>query len=102
MGPVFVLSSRHEGTPNALLEAMAHGLVCIATDCSPGVGEALRDGVDGILVPPDDAAALAAALERIFDDPELRWRLAAAAHAAAVARAQSYDLDVWERVLGTV
>jgi glycosyltransferase involved in cell wall biosynthesis len=99
-GPVFALPSRHEGTPNALLEAMAHGLACVASDCSPGVAASLRDGADGLLVPPEDANALAAVLRRLFDDPDLRARLAAGAHAQARARAQDGAIEIWERVLG--
>jgi GalNAc-alpha-(1->4)-GalNAc-alpha-(1->3)-diNAcBac-PP-undecaprenol alpha-1,4-N-acetyl-D-galactosaminyltransferase len=101
-GPVFVLPSRHEGTPNALLEAMAHGLACAASACSPGVAASLRDGQEGLLVPPEDAVALAAALRRLFEDPDLRARLAVAAHARAVERARADGLEVWERVLGLV
>ena len=69
---VFVLPSRREGMPNALLEAMASGVACIANRL-PGVTDwMLEDGVSGILVPPGDAASLARALHRTLSDLKLR------------------------------
>ncbi len=82
---VFVLPSRWEGLPNSLLEAMALGLPSVASAVD-GVPEALTDGRDGLLVPPDDPAALAGALDRLLGDAALRARLGAAAHAAIAER----------------
>ena len=72
---VFVLPSRFEGMPNALLEAMAAGLAVVVTDASPGPLEVVDDGVSGFVVPADDPQALAAVLETLAGDPELRKRL---------------------------
>lgn len=73
-----ILSSAWENFPHAVVEALAVGCPVIATKVG-GVPEVVRDGVNGLLVPPNDASALAAAIRRFFDDGELRRRLADAA-----------------------
>jgi glycosyltransferase involved in cell wall biosynthesis len=65
-----VLPSFGEGMPNAVMEAMAHGVACVATDVA-GVQELLGSGA-GLIVPPHDAAALADGLAHMLDEPELR------------------------------
>ena len=72
---MFVMTSRYEGMPNALIEAMACGLPCVCTDCDFGPAELIRDGESGLLVPVYDVAAIAAAMERIADEPALAGRL---------------------------
>ena len=72
---MFVMTSRFEGMPNALIEAMACGLPCVCTDCDFGPAELIRDGESGLLVPVDDVAAIAAAMGRIADDPVLAEKL---------------------------
>ena len=59
---IFVLSSRHEGLPGALIEAMACGSPVVATDCSHGPADILAQGQWGGLVPVDNAPALADAM----------------------------------------
>jgi glycosyltransferase involved in cell wall biosynthesis len=91
---VFVLPSRSEGQPMAVLEAMAHGLCVVASDVG-GIPEMIDDGRSGLLVPPDDIDALEAALRRVLIDPALRRRLGDAARERVRAE---FDLDVvWRR-----
>jgi glycosyltransferase involved in cell wall biosynthesis len=84
---VFALSSRFEGLPIALLEAMATGIAPVATAVG-GIPEVLSDGVDGLIVPPGDPDALAAALAKLLDDDALRADLGDRARL----RAGAFDL----------
>src|SRR6185295_16651040 len=74
---VFVLPTLTEGTPNVIIEAMAHAKPIIATDVG-GIPDLVTEEI-GILVPPDDIPALAAAMNRLASDPELRRRMGVAA-----------------------
>ncbi|MBX3454159.1 glycosyltransferase family 4 protein [Ferrovibrio sp.] len=80
---LFVLASRKDkdgdmdGLPNVLMEAQSQGLACLSTAFS-AIPELIRDGETGLLVPPDDAPALSAALARLIADPTLRQRLGTA------------------------
>ncbi|MFJ6697731.1 glycosyltransferase [Streptomyces sp. NPDC091272] len=72
---VFAQSSRGEGFPLALLEAMACGVPCVAFDCAPGVHEIVQDGVDGLLARPGNTSELARQLVRMMQDQEMRDRM---------------------------
>ncbi|MGY1697014.1 glycosyltransferase [Geodermatophilus sp. SYSU D00814] len=101
---VLVLPSAYEEMGSVLTEAMAAGLPVVASDVG-GIPEVVRHGVTGLLVPPGDADALAAALDRVTGDDVLRARLAAGARA----RSAEYGwpalsarvAGVYDRVLGT-
>jgi glycosyltransferase involved in cell wall biosynthesis len=80
---LFALPSAAENCPLALLQAMSCGLPAVASAVG-GVPEVVTDGVDGLLVPPGDPAALAAALARLAGDAALRARLGSAARARVV------------------
>lgn len=100
---MFVLPSRFEGFPNALLEAMQCGLSVAAFDCRSGPAEIVRTEHTGLLVPPGDIDALAAAISRLAFDPDLRHRLGAA---AAQDVAKRFNVDrvsaVWEATIASV
>lgn len=82
---VFCLPSIYEGLPLAILEAMAAGLPVVATAVS-GNPEAVEDGITGLLVPPESAAALADALIALLADPERRRAMGEAARARIAER----------------
>ncbi len=83
---VFALPSyANEGVPQAIVQAMLCALPVVTTDVG-SIGEAVQDGVTGLMVAPQQPAPLAAALARLLDDAALRERLGSAARAAALAR----------------
>jgi glycosyltransferase involved in cell wall biosynthesis len=71
---IMVMPSRHEGFGLAFIEAMAMGVPVVGARVVGSV-DAVHDGITGLLVPPDDSAALAAAILRLFEDPQLRRRI---------------------------
>jgi len=86
---IFVLSSNWEGLPRSIIEAMMAGLPVVATRVG-GVPELVEDGVTGFLVPPRDPDALAAALQKLLNDPELRRRMGEAGREKAL---KEFTLD---------
>ncbi|MEU4094359.1 glycosyltransferase family 4 protein [Streptomyces sp. NPDC026673] len=78
-GSLLAVSSSLESFGMTIVEAMRVGLPVVSTDCPLGPGEIITDGVDGLLVPPKDVDALAAAMLRLINDDELRRRMGRAA-----------------------
>lgn len=73
---LFVLTSDYEGMPNALMEAMALGLPCIATDCRPGgARELIASGVDGLIVPCNNVSELKKAIMEMLGNPSAAERM---------------------------
>jgi glycosyltransferase involved in cell wall biosynthesis/ribosomal protein S18 acetylase RimI-like enzyme len=87
---VFVLPSWREGLPRSAIEAAAMGLPLVLTNIR-GCREVVRDGVEGLLVPPKDPERLAAAIERLAGDADLRARMGRAARVHAVERFDERD-----------
>ena len=69
---IFVLSSRYEGMPNALIEAMAAGTACISTDCKFGPSELISDGKNGLLTPVDDVRTLSEKILFLIENETVR------------------------------
>ncbi len=88
---VFLFPSRHEGMPNAVLEAMASGLPVVATRIA-GSEELVLDGETGVLVTPEDVNALRDGLRRLLTDAQMRERMG---HASRLRVEREYS---WESV----
>lgn len=99
---IFALSSRYEGFPNALLEAMQCGVASVAFDCESGPSEIIRDGFDGLLVTPRDVERLSDALRRLAMDDILRGRLGSNARKIAERFSPDAVYSKWENVVARV
>ena len=99
---VFVLSSRYEGMPLALLEAQALGVPAVAFDCPTGPRE-IVSAETGIVVPAEDVPALAAGMVRLLRDPALRARMAVAAIGRSRAVfSRERQVDAWAALIAEV
>lgn len=98
---MYVLCSKHEGFPNTLVEAMAHGLAVISFDCPTGPAEIIREGVDGLLISPEAGqAGLKQAMICLMDDVELRKNLMQEAIKVRERFSISQIGKLWEQALG--
>jgi glycosyltransferase involved in cell wall biosynthesis len=96
---IYALSSRREGFPMVLLEAMSKGVPVVSFDCPTGPRDIVRERENGLLVPPRDVEALAAGIAEMIEDDELRRRCGA----GALATAERYTPEVigarWRQLL---
>ncbi|MGH8144778.1 MAG: glycosyltransferase family 4 protein [Rhodanobacteraceae bacterium] len=98
---LFVLSSRFEGIPNALLEAMSESRACVSFDCDTGPRELIEHGRNGWLVPAGDVPALAEALDVLMRDADLRERLGIRAREVRIHYSLSAILDQWDELVAS-
>ncbi|MDP3662686.1 MAG: glycosyltransferase family 4 protein [Nitrosomonas sp.] len=100
---LYVMSSRHEGFPNTLIEAMAHGCAVVSYDCDTGPRDIIRHGDDGLLVEPvGDVPALASALDQLMLDDEARQRMGQKAIGVRERYSVENVLRMWDRVFDEV
>jgi glycosyltransferase involved in cell wall biosynthesis len=99
---LFVMSSRYEGFPMTLLEAMAHGLAVLSFDCDTGPRDIIRHEVDGLLVPPKDIAALSAALDKMMSNDSLRLQFAERAKDVRERFSREKITQHWEHLFSEV
>lgn len=102
---IFVLSSRAEGFPNVLVEAMANGLPVVSFDCATGPAEIISHEVNGLLVPAGHVDELAIAVQRLMQDQNLREKLANAASKVrdkyTIDQISAQWLQLFKQVVGT-
>ncbi|GAA2711005.1 glycosyltransferase family 4 protein [Actinoplanes palleronii] len=95
---IFVLSSRKEGLPMVLLEAMSTGLPVVSFDCPTGPAEVVVDGVNGVLVPAEDVPGLAAGMSRLITNGHERSAMGKAARATGAEYAMPVIAGQWEKL----
>lgn len=97
----YVMSSRFEGFPNTLLEAMAYGLPAASFKCETGPADIIREGIDGYLVPPTEGVAgLIRAMEALMGNDETRQRMGRTAVAVRERFSLERIMTAWNEVLG--
>ena len=99
---LFALPSRYEGFPNALLEAMSHGIPAVCFDCESGPGEIVRHGIDGLLVAPDDVDGMAEALAKLMADRRLREQFGRRAVEVVDRFSVDQFFESWEALINEV
>jgi glycosyltransferase involved in cell wall biosynthesis len=93
---MYAMSSRYEGFPMVLLEAMSKGVPPVSVNCPEGPRQLIEDGTNGLLVARADVRGLAYAMQRVIEDPALRRRLGAGAMQTARDYTIEGVVDQWE------
>ena len=99
---ILALSSRYEGLPMVLLEAETFGVPCVSFACKCGPKDVIRDGENGLLVPEGDIPALAEALLKVIQDPDLLVRMGAAAYQDAVRWRPEQIMQQWNSLFESI
>lgn len=100
-GDILLNTTNYDNTPVSVIEAMACGLCIVSTDVG-GIPYLLDHEVDALLVPPDDAPAMAAAVRRLLTEPDLAQRLSLNAHLKAESFDWSFVLPQWEELFTSI
>lgn len=99
---IFILASRSEGCPNSLIEAMSQGCACIVTDCEGEQKAMVTDGFDGLIAKSEDVDDIAAKLQLLINDENLRRRLSA----GAIEKVKQFDKNAffakWDNLIEEV
>jgi len=95
---IYVLTSRFEGFPNALCEAMAHGCAVVSYDCLTGPRDIIDDEVNGLLVREGDILALSFAIQRLISADDLRKKIGNAARNVAIDYSIKSISERWEKL----
>lgn len=93
---IFTLSSRKEGLPMVLLEAMGAGLAVVSFDCPTGPADVVDDDGNGLLIPAEDVDALAGGIIRLIEDAAARDRMGAAARATSATYEMPAIVPLWD------
>lgn len=88
---IFALASRFEGCPNSLIEAMSQGCACVVTDCDCGPKEIITNNVDGLIAKSGNVDDIAAKMQMLIDDENMRRRLSA----KAIAKTKIFDKNTF-------
>jgi glycosyltransferase involved in cell wall biosynthesis len=99
---LYVMSSRFEGFPNTLAEAMAYGLASVSFDCETGPRDIIRHEVDGLLAPPENVGSLTAALDQLMANAGLRQQFAARAVEIRARFSMERITGMWEELFDEV
>jgi glycosyltransferase involved in cell wall biosynthesis len=99
---IFVLSSRTEGFPNTLLEAMQMGVPCISTNCPAGPSTLIEDGLNGLLIPIDDVHAMASCMHRLSGDEAFRIEIGANAERVNLKYSPTHVYGMWADAIDSI
>jgi GalNAc-alpha-(1->4)-GalNAc-alpha-(1->3)-diNAcBac-PP-undecaprenol alpha-1,4-N-acetyl-D-galactosaminyltransferase len=99
---IFILTSKHEGFPNALCESMMYGMAPISFDCETGPSEIIDSGVNGLLIKNGDRSKLIESIENLISDIELREKFSKNALKITEKLDQDNIIEEWQSLIGEV